>query len=468
MLLFCASCGNLIYDAEADDADKIFPDEFSYVRGLVKSKWGNVPFSVKITAGNFSKTINSNNNNGFEFDDVPLGNIRVSFSSSSCRIVPQYGDFNLTSDGLTLDSFRLVKDYWNCEYELEGSAVDCVETADAYYICGTVRTSLRANDIFLTKVNFDGDVEWTKYFGSSYDDESICLRLVKNKLLIAANSVYNDADFAGSNVRLVLADLNGDLIKEKLWGGAGYETVNDICVESSSFVMAGTVDGSNGFDMVLVRFDYDLTEKSRANLGSSGDEYGCVLVKAANSFCYFGKAPDSSDGTVYNPIVRITDEEFNEKFAETFASGKNEIIKSAVYSGNRIYFCGSYYDGGISEKGGLVGSYVPGERVINKNYICSDDVESFGGICPNRSAFAVAVKLRKKDGMRDSDTAIGEFDGVNAFSLKKEFRASTKEEDILFIKGTSAGFISGGSSYNLSNGKYYMKLVSANREYDVQ
>lgn len=466
MLLLIVSCGNMINDAETDGSD--YSGEVSYVRGLVKSKWGNVPFQVKITAGNFSKTLNSNNNNGFEFDDVPLGNIRVSFSSSSCRIVPQNADFNLTSGGLTLDSFRLVKDFWNCEYELEGSAVDCIETSDAYYICGTVRTSFRANDIFLTKVNFDGDVIWTKYFGSTYDDESVCLRSNKDKLLIAANSVYNDADFAGSNVRLIITDLNGDVIKEKLWGGPGYETVNDIYIDSSSFVMAGTVDGSNGFDMILVRFDYDLTENSRANLGSSGDEYGCVLVKALNSFCYFGKAPDISDGTVYNPIVRITDEEFNETFAETFASGKNEIIKSAVYSGNRIYFCGSYYDAGISLKGGLVGSYVPGKRVINKNYICSEDVESFAGIYPNGSAFAVAVKLRKKDGMRDSDIALGEFDGVNAFSLKKGFRASYKEEDILFFKGTSAGFISGGSSYNSSNGKYYIKLISANREYDVQ
>lgn len=466
IILFSASCGNLISDAETDDGSS--SGEVSYVRGLVNSKWEHVPFKVKITAGNFSKTIDSNNNNGFEFDNVPLGNIRVSFSSSSCRIVPQNAEFNLTSSGLTLDSFRLVKDYWNCDYTLEGSAVDCVETADAYYICGTVKTALRANDIFLTKVNFDGDVLWTKYFGSVYDDESVCLRALGKKLLIASNSVYYDKDFSGSNVRLILTDMNGDLVEEKLWGGAGYETVNDVYVESSSFVLAGTVDGSNGFDIVLVRFGYDLTEKKRVNLGGSGDEYGCVLVKTGNSFCYFGKAPDSSDGTVYNPIVRITDEEFNETFAETFGSGKSEIIKSAVFSGGVIYFCGSYYDGGISQKGGLIGSYVPGEREINKNYFCSENIESFAGIYPNGTAFAVSVKLRKTNGLRDSDAAVGEFDGVNSFSLKDSFKASNNEEETIFFKGTSAGFISGGSSYNSSTGKYFIKLLSVNREYHVQ
>ena len=466
IIIFSTSCGNMISDAETDGSD--YSGEVSYVRGLVKSKWEHVPFSVKITAGNFSKTIDSNNNNGFEFDNIPLGNVRVSFSSSSCRIVPQNAEFNLTSFGLTLDSFRLVKDYWNCDYTLEGSAVDCVETADAYYICGTVATALRANDIFLTKVNFDGDVIWTKYFGSVYDDESVCLRALGNRLLIASNSVYYDKDFAGSNVRLILTDMNGDLVEEKLWGGPGYETVNDVYIESSSFVMSGTVDGSNGFDMVLVRFGYDLTEKKRTNLGSSDNEYGCVLVKAGNSFCYFGKTPDSSDGTVYNPIVRITDEEFNETFAETFASGKSEIIKSAVFSGGVIYFCGSYYDGGISQKGGLIGSYVPGERVINKNYFCSENIELFAGIYPNGNAFAVSVKIRKTNGLRDSDTAIGEFDGVNSFSLKDSFKASNNEEETSFFKGTTAGFIAGGSSYNSSNKKYFIKLLSVNREYHVQ
>ncbi len=466
IIIFSTSCGNMISDAETDGSD--YSGEVSYVRGLVKSKWEHVPFSVKITAGNFSKTIDSNNNNGFEFDNIPLGNVRVSFSSSSCRIVPQNAEFDLTSAGLTLDSFRLVKDYWNCDYTLEGSAVDCVETDDAYYICGTVKTALRANDIFLTKVYFDGDVIWTKYFGSIYGDESVCLRALGNRLLIASNSVFYDKDFAGSNVRLILTDMNGDLIEEKLWGGAGYETVNDIYVESSSFVMAGTVDGINGFDMVLVRFGYDLTEKKMVNLGGSGDEYGCVLVKAGNSFCYFGKAPDSSDGTVYNPIVRITDEEFNETFAETFASGKTEIIKSAVLAGGVIYFCGSYYDGGISKKGGLIGSYVPGEREINKNYFCSENIESFAGIYPNRTAFAVSVKLRKTNGLRDSDAAMGEFDGVNSFSLKDSFKASNNEEETIFFKGTAAGFLSGGSSYNSTTGKYFIKLLSVNREYHVQ
>ena len=469
LILLSISCGNLIEDSKINDSDNASSDDdFSYVRGLVKSKWDFVPFQVTISAANYSKTVYANINNGFEFKNVPLGNVRVSFSSSSCRIVPQYADFDLTSDGLTLDSFRLVKDYWNCDYTLEGSAVDCVETADAYYICGTVKTALRANDIFLTKINFDGDVEWTKYFGSVYDDESVCLRALGKNLLIAANSVYYDKDFAGSNVRLILADMNGGLIDEKLWGGAGYETVNDVYVESSSFVMAGTVDGSNGFDMVLVRFGYDLTEKKRTNLGSSDNEYGCVLVKAGTSFCYFGKTPDSSDGTIYNPIVRIADEEFNETFAETFASGKSEIIKSAVFAGGVIYFCGSYYDGGISQKGGLIGSYIPGEREINKNYFCSENVESFAGIYPNGSAFAVSVKLRKTNGLRDSDAAVGEFDGVNSFSLKDSFKASNNEEETMFFKGTSAGFLSGGSSYNSSTGKYFIKLLSVNREYHVQ
>lgn len=39
------------------------------------------------------------------------------------------------------------------------------------------------------------------------------------------------------------------LSKKNYGGGPGYEAVNDIYVESSSFVLAGTVDGSNGFDM---------------------------------------------------------------------------------------------------------------------------------------------------------------------------------------------------------------------------
>ena len=139
------------------------------------------------------------------------------------------------------------------------------------------------DDIFLSKLDSNGKILWTKTFGDSLDDVGYSVELDSNGDLFIGgstngnlNGIQNNGDY---DVFLMKLDSDGEEIWTKLFGSEGYESGGFKIREDGYLYFAGTTNGNlNGIqnngdrDAFLMKLDSDGEEIWTKLFGSKNED----------------------------------------------------------------------------------------------------------------------------------------------------------------------------------------------------
>ncbi len=122
-----------------------------------------------------------------------------------------------------------------------------------YLLHGHSASTRPEHDVLSFVVNQSGDVIWQKEFGGTeHDGGQTALQDKKNNLVLIAesNSFGNDRQ-----IYLVKTDIDGQVLTEKTFGGAGDDFPLDVVEAGSSYFIVGMTNsmGAGGYDMYIIK-----------------------------------------------------------------------------------------------------------------------------------------------------------------------------------------------------------------------
>jgi len=215
---------------------------------------------------------------------------------------------------------------WVKTYGGSGSDVAtaiCPTTDDGYIVAGTTSSNdgdvfgnHGGEDIWILKLNSDGDTLWTKCYGGSGSDKANSIhQTTDGGFIVAGSSASTDGDVfgnhGGGDFWILKLDASGDTIWTRCFGGSGDERANSILqTEDGSYIVAGYTE-SNDCDVfgqhglsdywILKLHSNGDTVWAKTLGGSHYDKAQSVLQTLEGDYIIAGNS-SSYDGDVFGVI----------------------------------------------------------------------------------------------------------------------------------------------------------------------
>ena len=168
-------------------------------------------------------------------------------------------------------------------------------------------------DIFVIKLDRDGNVLWKKTFGgSNWDVGQSITTSPDGGILITGETYSNDGDFKGMNkgeddIFVVKLDKDGNLLWKKTFGGSDRDVGHSITTTSDGGVLItgytqsndGDFEGMNkggSEDIFVMKLDKDGNLLWKKTFGGSGDDKGYSITTTSDGGILITGKTSSNDG----------------------------------------------------------------------------------------------------------------------------------------------------------------------------
>ena len=193
---------------------------------------------------------------------------------------------------------------------LEDGAYDIQQTPDrGYIVAGYTRSTTDGSyKVYIVKTDSDGNVEWSKDFGGGSDDQAFSLEQHRDGYVVAG---FTKSHGESSDVYVLRVDLDGNLVWEKTFGGRDTEEVAQSIYRTSDggYILAGKTNQYTygSYDVYLLKLDSDGNEQWSQVFGGENDDYGyCAIQNSKGGFTVAGQTKSTGfGGDVY--IIKTKD-----------------------------------------------------------------------------------------------------------------------------------------------------------------
>ncbi len=225
-------------------------------------------------------------------------------------------------------------DYWvvklnavgNIEWQktLGGSNVDSAfaihQTADGgFVVSGTSRSNNGdvsgnhgSRDIWITKLDAIGNIQWQKTLGGSADDQGWSMQLTNDGgIAVVGYTHSNDGDVSGNHggddFWVVKLNGTGNILWQKTLGGTSTDQGNSIMqTTDGGFVVAGHTESNDGditgnhgiYDFWVVKLNGAGNILWQKTLGGTGTEFYPSIKQTTDGGFIVGGNSDSNDGDI--------------------------------------------------------------------------------------------------------------------------------------------------------------------------
>lgn len=335
--------------------------------------------SINLNAQTFDWAIS----NGGTFNDEGRGIVAdasgnsytTGFYRGTADFEPGTGTTNLTSIGeedifvQKLDpngSLVWVKSFGGSLID-QGNAIDLDAAGNVYitgYFEGTADfdpsagvsnlTSAGARDIFILKLNSNGDFQWVKQIGGTLLDAGNAIKIDASGNIYTSGIFFGTADLdpsagtssassAGqSDIYILKLDANGDFVWVKSFGGTTYDAINAIDIDGSGNVFATgyygtTVDfdpgagttsftSEGGNDYFVLKLDANGDFSWATSHGSASNEEGFdLVVDPSNNVLMTGYYENTVDFEPGAGITNLTSSGFTDGFVHKLDNSGNLV-----------------------------------------------------------------------------------------------------------------------------------------------
>lgn len=273
---------------------------------------------------------------------------------------------------------------------------DVKEIDDGYILVGYTKSEEVEGyhggyDFWILRTDRDFNVLWQKAFGGSDDEKAQAALIDRDGIVVAGFTSSNDGDVSENNGNddgwVIKVDFNGNLIWSKSYGGSENDYINDVEITSDgNYIMVGyTYSYTKGVDDVWVlKVSNDGNTIWQKNFGGSSDDKAYGVMEVNDDYIVVGYTR-SSNGDVSNNhggndvwVLRVN-EEGNLAKEKTFGGSNDDrafgITKSCD---GKLLIVGETFssDGDVSEKKGGYDVWVL--RILEDDFTL-DYEKTFGG-----------------------------------------------------------------------------------------
>ncbi|HPJ30346.1 MAG TPA: hypothetical protein PLZ42_03035 [Methanothrix sp.] len=207
--------------------------------------------------------------------------------------------------------------------------VSMVETEDGFVIVGlTCSFGSGGSDGWILKTDSDGNEEWNLAIGGSKNDGLASILESEDGYVVAGTTESYGA--GGKDLWLARVDPDGNRIWEKTFGGEGDERGNQVLDAGDGYLLVGVSDpaGSANRDLLLVKTDLEGEKIWEETIGSIGEEGGwSARTTSDGGYVILGYSNRSTDQNIW--LVKVG-EDGEEAWEETFGGWGRDLGRSIV------------------------------------------------------------------------------------------------------------------------------------------
>lgn len=165
-----------------------------------------------------------------------------------------------------------------------------------------VGTNNGGDDVWILKLDEQGDIEWKKvYGGSGFDRAKVVVQTSDGGYMVASRISSDDGDIGGSNplgdIWLVKLDQDGNLEWEQSYGSIGSEFLEDMqATADGGFIITGGSLLNDNFDYLVMKIDATGNLEWENTYGGLGAEISYTVQQTANGGYIVGGRSDFAPG----------------------------------------------------------------------------------------------------------------------------------------------------------------------------
>jgi len=214
------------------------------------------------------------------------------------------------------------------------------QTTDGGYIIAGKTGDLYSGDVYIIKLDKDGNKMWEKTFGGSGDDGAYSIQQTTDGGYIVAG-LTNSFGAGSYDVYIIKLGENGNKVWEKIYGGSSYDIANSIQqTTDGGYIVAGYTNsfGAGGGDVYVIKLDANGNKVWEKTFGGSGDdEAHSVQQTTDGGYIVAGKTLYYSD--VY--VIKL-DTNGNEVWEKTFSGSGEDRAYSIQQTKDGGYIVAGY------------------------------------------------------------------------------------------------------------------------------
>jgi serine/threonine protein kinase len=251
-----------------------------------------------------------------------------------------------------------------------------------YIVAGnTVIIGPEYGDFKVIKINGKGEIEWEKKYGGKYDDEGTSIIHTADGGYIVGGNTWSKGTGA-TDIWLIKINKEGEILWDTTFGGKSFENFSSIFQTfDKGFVVAGSTEskGSGGKDFWIIKVN-NTGEKQwdKTFGGSSFDEANSIIQTNEGGYLVAGQTYSKGAGNADGWLIKLNSKG-EKQWDKTFGGTKYDHLKSIIQTNEGGYLVvgqtGS--KGAGSSDGWLVKLNSKGEKQWDKTYGGSrdDDLE---------------------------------------------------------------------------------------------
>jgi len=209
-----------------------------------------------------------------------------------------------------------------------------IQTSDGgYAIAGeTYSFGAGGEDVYVVKLDANGNLQWTKTIGGENDDRGFSLIQTSDGGYAIAG--YTSSFGAGQlDVYVVKLDSTGNLQWTKTIGGPGDEVGTSLIQTSDGgYVIAGATRsfGAGGTDVYVVKLDANGNLQWTRTIGGKKEDGGVSLIQTSDDGYAIAGATTSSSAGRYDVYVVKLGANGNLQWTKTISAKSKNLIKSSI------------------------------------------------------------------------------------------------------------------------------------------
>jgi hypothetical protein len=189
----------------------------------------------------------------------------------------------------------------------------CVAVGHTTSTNGDVTRALGNGDFWIVRLGADGAIVWQKTYGGTGTDVAQAVTAISNGYVVAGYTTSNDDDVSGNHgnndIWVIKLDVNGNITGQKTFGGALHDYAYSLTTTADGgYLLAGrtySTDGdiasnNGGGDYWVVKLNSTANIEWQKTLGGTGSDVARSIVTTSDGGSIVAGYTTSTNGNVTN------------------------------------------------------------------------------------------------------------------------------------------------------------------------